>query len=234
MTITPPPRTRSLQGPGRDNEPDPFASLAKQLADLRQRIDDATAQVLRMAGLRAEPNLLRALGSLVVEGDLAVPSGKITLAGVDRDLDTALNNLAAAQSNITALIGQQVTGWTGEATQDVATYPNNGNTGVYSTVNVPVPAGYSTAYVTAVSSARAQALIGKDIAIRLKSIINGNESREFSDGGPLGASVSTGHSVTVTGLSGGTIAVSTRVGVTNVIDTTSGWTATSVTVVFVR
>lgn len=137
-------------------------------------------------------------------------------------------------ASINTLIGQQVTGWTGEAAADVASYPYNGSTGVYATVNVPVPAGYSTAYITSVSSGRAQALVGTDVGLRVKAIINGNESREFLDGGTLGASVSCGHSVTVTGLSGGTIAVATRAGVSNATATTSGWVATSVTAFFIR
>ena len=51
-----------LQGPGCSNSPEPFAGLVKQLEDIRRRLNDVQSAVLKSAGLKAEPNLLRVLG----------------------------------------------------------------------------------------------------------------------------------------------------------------------------
>lgn len=54
------------------------AALAMQLRKLEQDMRDMRSNLLRAAGLQAEPELLRVLGSLVVEGDLSVPNGSIS------------------------------------------------------------------------------------------------------------------------------------------------------------
>lgn len=72
--------TRSLQGPGRDNDPNDLVRMAHRIRDIKRDVNDLTSNVLRMAGLRAEPDLLRMLGELVVEGDLTV-SGTQTVSG---------------------------------------------------------------------------------------------------------------------------------------------------------
>lgn len=72
--------TRSLQGPGRDTDPDPLVQLAHRIRDIKRDVNDVTSNVLRMAGLRAEPDLLRVLGSLVVEGSETV-SGTLNVTG---------------------------------------------------------------------------------------------------------------------------------------------------------
>lgn len=87
--------TRSLQGPGRDNETDPFASLVRDIADLRRRIDDSTAQVLRMAGLRAEPGALLVEGALNVTGPMTV-GGTLSLPAGIIDNDALANPVAVA------------------------------------------------------------------------------------------------------------------------------------------
>lgn len=67
-----------LQGPGRQNAPEPLADLVQQLVNIRRQLNDVQSALLKSAGLQVEPDLLRVLGSLVVEGDLSVPNGSIT------------------------------------------------------------------------------------------------------------------------------------------------------------
>lgn len=162
---------RSLQGPGRDNEPDPLVALARQIAGLRRKVDDATAQVLRMAGLRAEPDILRVLGSLVVEGDISVPSGVIRLAGVDQDIAAAIAALATAQSNIATLVSQQITGGAGSNVYNGSV----GTGGVYASVSIPVPSGYTRAIVIGIGHGL---LSGSPVALGLLTRIDGADGNQ--------------------------------------------------------
>ena len=72
--------SNALVGPGRNNDPNPLRQLVQQIQDLRRYVDDKSAQILRTAGLRAEPDLLRVLGSLVVEGSETI-SGSLDVTG---------------------------------------------------------------------------------------------------------------------------------------------------------
>ncbi len=48
-------RPTSLQGPGRQNDPDPWAGVASTLQAMRREMSDATSSLLRSAGIRAQP-----------------------------------------------------------------------------------------------------------------------------------------------------------------------------------
>lgn len=75
-------RVPSLQGPGHNNSPEPFSDLVARLTSLQRQVNDLSGSILKSAGLKAEPDLLRVLGSLVVEGNLSVPNGSINNAAL--------------------------------------------------------------------------------------------------------------------------------------------------------
>lgn len=177
---------RTLQGPGRDNEPDPFASLAKQLADLRRQIDDATAQVLRMAGLRAEPDLLRVLGSLVVEGDLSVPNGSI-------DNDALANPVAFGRA------GGGVS---------VASVPASAT--ALTDYTIVAPAGYSQAIMMVVGTLSGYSNSGNTsgyfyVQATANSTAMNNTTSTYASAGSPFAPPTSAATITLTGLAGDTI-----------------------------
>ena len=90
------PRGPNLQGPRRQNSPEPYADLVARLVRLHRDLNDVSGSLLRSAGIRVSPdgmniesalNVLGALdvsgtlnvtGDAVFSGDLAVPNGSIS------------------------------------------------------------------------------------------------------------------------------------------------------------
>lgn len=78
--------TLSLQGPGSQNSPEPFADLVARLKGLQRELGDVTNAVLRSAGIRVSPegmsveSALSILGALDVSGDMDV-SGDLDVSG---------------------------------------------------------------------------------------------------------------------------------------------------------
>ena len=78
--------TVSLQGPGRQNSPEPWADLLARLEATRRELSDVTSSLLRSAGISVSPegmsveSALRVLGDLNVSGD-AQFSGDTEIGG---------------------------------------------------------------------------------------------------------------------------------------------------------
>ncbi len=92
----------NLQGPRRQNSPEPYADLVARLVRLRQDVNDLTGSILRSAGIRLSETLMtitrnlrvdgtfestgaaniggtmNVTGDAVFSGNLAVPNGSIT------------------------------------------------------------------------------------------------------------------------------------------------------------
>jgi len=141
--------TLSLQGPGSQNSPEPFADLVTRLQSVQRELGDVTSAVLRSAGIRVSPegmsveSALAILGNLDVSGD-ATFSGDMRIEGtlslpagiIDNE---ALANPVESRSGHNAATGF---GWT---TAEVDRAP----------VAIAVPPGFTKATVTAVASAYA-------------------------------------------------------------------------------
>lgn len=111
---------------------DEMARMARRVEALERRLTEiASADVLKTAGVAAEPDLIRILGSLVVEGNLSVPNGSI-----DNDA-----------------LSSPVTGDT--ATAFASGFALNGTSAAHVPVSVAVPAGFTVARVMAFSSVAA-------------------------------------------------------------------------------
>lgn len=76
----------SLQGPARQNSPDPFADLVSRLQAMQREMSDMTTSLLKSAGIRVAPegmtieSGLEVLGSLNVSGPLSA-SGDLDITG---------------------------------------------------------------------------------------------------------------------------------------------------------
>lgn len=138
-----------LQGPRRENSPEPFADLRRRIVDQGQRLNDLTGSILRSAGiavsdvlmtisrgLRVEGTFtstgtanvggqLNVTGDAVFSGDLAVPNGSITNA--------ALQSPVAFDSDKAITPGTSMNLLTTEQT--------------FCTISFAVPSGYTRAFV---------------------------------------------------------------------------------------
>lgn len=70
----------SLQGPGRQNSPEPFADLLARLEQMRRELGDLTSSVLKSAGIRVSDQGMTIQSALDVDGSLDV-SGPATVSG---------------------------------------------------------------------------------------------------------------------------------------------------------
>ena len=64
------PRGPSLQGPRRQNSPEPYADLVARLVQLRRDLNDVTGSILRSAGIRVAPDGMTVESGMNVAGDL--------------------------------------------------------------------------------------------------------------------------------------------------------------------
>ncbi len=145
----------SLQSPGRQNSPEPFADLVAKIQAMQRELGDLTSSLLRSAGISVSPEgmtvdrALEVLGQMNVQGDLdvsggAVFSGDMRIEGtlslpagiIDNE---ALANPIESRSNHNAATGFA---WT---TAEIDRAP----------VAITVPPGFTKATVTAVASAYA-------------------------------------------------------------------------------
>jgi len=111
--------TLSLQGPGSQNSPEPFADLVTRLKGLQRELGDVTNAVLRSAGIRVSPegmsveSALAVLGALDVSGDatfsgdmriegtLSLPAGIIDNEALANPLELGANFGAASGFGLT-------------------------------------------------------------------------------------------------------------------------------------
>lgn len=184
-----------------------------------------------------------ALNGIDVYADLAAKTA--TLASQQATLNTTVTNLATAQATLTAqqadltsqlasinaLIGQQVAVGSGTASTSGAVGVSAG--GDYATTTIAVPSGYSQAQVFAVSGAISlSGTLGGGITLAV------NIAGGIGNGLPCYPNVSTAgaaspsHSRLLTGLSGGSISVSSRV--TAASGSPSVYMTTTVMAVFLR
>lgn len=124
-----------LQGPGTQNSTEPFADLVAQLVSLKRQVDDLSGSILKAAGLKAEPDLLRVLGSLIVEGNLSVPNGSIDNAALANPITPAYGYATASGYSIPVGQGNRVT---------------------RASFSLTVPSGFTKALITATSQDSAQ------------------------------------------------------------------------------
>jgi len=73
----------SLQSPGRQNSPEPFADLVAKIQAMQRELGDLTSSLLRSAGISVSPEgmtinrALEVLGQMNVQGDLDVSGGAV-------------------------------------------------------------------------------------------------------------------------------------------------------------
>jgi len=138
--------------------------------------------------------------------------------------------IAAQVADIATLVGQQVAGGSGTASQAPASI---GAGGVYAVASVGVPAGFTRAIVSATTNA---VLVGSNPGVTLSTVISGSVGYELSvTSGYSAAGAATGgssHAVTLTGLSGGSVTAGVRIGsVTGVL---GSYFTNTMTVTFLR
>lgn len=148
---------------------------------------------------RAQKELLPAIMAIVGPQIATLTSQQATLTSQQATLTTAV-------ANITTLINQQVTSASGVAsgTATVTT-----TTGDYAVVTLPVPSGYSQAQVIAVSAASGSASISSILLLATR--ISGTDGpSNYTLVNNSTAAVCSAYSRPLTGLSGGSISISTR------------------------
>lgn len=145
----------SLQGPGRQNDPQAFADLVARLTEMRREMSDMTSSLLRSAGIRVSPegmsieSALEILGSLDVSGDLNVTgsatfSGDTTIGGNARITGTLslpagiIDNEALASPLVTAHGFGDADGFGLTPTRTTIT-----------SMTLTVPAGFTTSLIIA-------------------------------------------------------------------------------------
>lgn len=144
------------------------------------------------------------------------------LMAQDARITAQVAALASAVADIATLVGQQVTGSTGNANSGVVGFTTGYVT--YATVTIAVPAGYSVARVIGISSAFCP---GSGGAMTARTRISGNVGNAMT--GVTDSSIS--HALTLTGLSGGNITIATDVMVNTAAN---GAANTSAFVTFLR
>jgi len=213
----------NLQGPRRQNSPEPYADLVARLVKLRQDVNDLTGSILRSAGIRLSETLMtitrnlrvegtftstgaaniggtmNVTGDAVFSGDLAVPNGSITNAALQSPV--SFDTISGGNTSLSISTVEQTV----------------------VTLTLTVPAGYSRAFVSGqgyMGIVNPSGTAGS-AAIRVY-VSNGSvtnfSSRYYQSAGPgLDLSVSAGRQVDYDGLVGGqtlTISMAT-IGVSN-------------------
>ena len=130
-----------------------------------------------------------------------------TLIAQQATLTAQQATLAAAVANIGTLVGQQVTGGAGAANTGGSPVGSSTSVASYASVSVAVPAGYSQAWVVAMSTATS----ASGVPLYLATRIGGNTGFEVPI--PFATAAASGgssHAALITGLSGGSITVDSR------------------------
>ena len=146
--------TRSLQGPGSQNSPEPFADLVTRLQSVQRELGDVTSAVLRSAGIRVAQaamtieRALRVLGRLDVEGELRV-TGPTRIEGPLSLPAGIIDNEALARPIV----------MDSEIGSGAAFSVPNGWADLAS-CTIVVPAGFTRAYYTAIATVLAQNTAG--------------------------------------------------------------------------
>lgn len=223
----------------------PAETIAARFAALAQQAQEATANLLRTAGVRARPGRITSLDFDGVDrGDLGTrgwslgadsdgADSYLALNGIDvyadlqakdvlilgliQQLTDQQNALAAQVARIDALVNNQVTVATATANTGGAVAIGAGIS--YGVASVSVPAGFTRAGVIGVTSVTAT---GSAPAVQVQTDISGNLGFQlpiYGSSGDIVATGATSHAATFTGLAGGAITVGGRVagvsGVTN-------------------
>lgn len=95
----------NLQGPRRQNSPEPYADLVARLVKLRQDINDLTGSILRSAGIRLTEALMTITRSLRVEGTFESTSNATIGGSLDVTADTALGGQVTLAGSMNVLGG---------------------------------------------------------------------------------------------------------------------------------
>lgn len=92
----------NLQGPRRQNSPEPYADLVARLVKLRQDVNDLTGSILRSAGIRLTETLMTITRNLRVEGTFT-STGAANIGGTMNVTGDAVfsGNLAVPNGSIT-------------------------------------------------------------------------------------------------------------------------------------
>lgn len=205
----------SLQGPGSQNNPGSYADLVALLRGMDQRLAKLErGDALGPAGIVARPGMLASIDYDGEGPDLGTTGwmlgsttdggpSRMILNGVDVYADLAAKTAAIATevARINALVNAQVDGTTGSASASVSLGTSPGG---YAPITFTVPAGFSRAQVTAISSM----YMGGIVASVLQTQIAGNNGPEqFAFTNAAYANASASHAHTLTGLTGGNITV---------------------------
>lgn len=178
--------------------PGQLGNAASNDGDLMRMIQDLQREMreLRAAnpfapmGMTPQANGVVFSGSVEIDGNLSVPNGSISNAALQ-------NPIAAAQVS-----NSQTNFATTASDQDFASS------------TIPVPTGFSTALVFAVTSAGAiNSTTSQDYLYASTSIQGVSARQVFGYAGPSGGStaITTARSTLLTGLSGGNIAITARI-----------------------
>jgi len=190
------------------------ATLTAQQATLTTTVADLTTAQATLATTVADLTTAQATLATTVSG----------LSTAQADIAANVVDIAANVADINTLVGQQVTGGTGNANSGVVTFTTGYVT--YATVTIAVPTGYSVAKVIGISSAFCP---GSGGAMTVRTRILGNVGNAMT--GVTDSSIS--HALTVTGLGGATTSITIATDVM-VNTAASGAANTSAFVTFLR
>jgi hypothetical protein len=210
------PRGPNLQGPRRQNSPEPYADLVARLVQLRRDLNDVSGSILRSAGIRVAPDGMTVESSMNVVGDLRSTG--------NTDIDGTLNvdatstfggdasfhgsvvidgNLAVPNGSITnAALSNPVT--SGIAAPGVGSgFATSTAYATKAATSIAVPAGYSQALVCAIGSVTFQDASPNRFDTRVG--IAGGYGAGLPNLANTVGSTSEAHTRTLTGLAGGSI-----------------------------
>lgn len=214
-----------LQGTGRQNSPEPFADLVARLTDLGRRMNDISGNILRSAGIFVSDMLMTISRGLRVEGTFE-STGAATLGG-DTDITGSLDvtgpmtvggtmvvtGNATFQGNLAVPNGSIDNAALASPLVIVAAAPATVGGWAVSTAStamaassIPIPAGFSRATVTA--WANMHFMDSSPNGGWVRATINGNGGAEMGGLANLQLGQSASHTLSLTGLAGGSIPVS--------------------------
>lgn len=221
----------SLQAPGRQNNPEPFADLVEKLRTMQAELNDVASAVLRSAGISVSPEgmtvdrALDVLGTLDVSGDLSVTGsasftgdttigGNTTISGATDVSGTLsvtgdavfLGDLAVPNGSITndALASPLVIVAAAPATS--SGWAVGTSMTAMASSSIPVPAGFSRA--TVVAWANMHFMDSAPNGGWVRASIQGSSGAEMGGLANLQLGQSASHTHALTGLSGGSLSVS--------------------------
>lgn len=215
----------SLQAPGRQNNPEPFADLVEKIRAMQGQLNDVASAVLRSAGISVSPEgmtvdrALEVLGSLEVAGDATFTGdttigGNTTISGATGVSGTLsvtgdavfLGDLAVPNGSITndALASPLVIVAAAPATS--SGWAVGTGMAAMASSSIPVPAGFSRA--TVVAWANMHFMDSAPNGGWVRATIQGSSGAEMGGLANLQLGQSASHTHALTGLSGGSLSVS--------------------------